>query len=52
MKKGDGIGGRTVSTLKPVEKKVEKAPRAGAVRARPVPPSEFRRYYDRGDLPI
>jgi hypothetical protein len=28
------------------------APRAGAVRRRTIPPSEFRRFYDRGDLPI
>ena len=27
-------------------------PKAGAVRPRPIPPSEFRRFYDRGDLPI
>jgi hypothetical protein len=28
------------------------APRAGAVNKRGIPPSEFRRFYDRGDLPI
>uniref|UniRef100_A0A0K6SA75 Uncharacterized protein n=1 Tax=Chromera velia CCMP2878 TaxID=1169474 RepID=A0A0K6SA75_9ALVE len=27
-------------------------PRAGALRARQIVPSEFRRFYDRGDLPI
>lgn len=27
-------------------------PKAGASKARPVAPSEFRRFYDRGDLPI
>mmetsp|Transcript_76871 Transcript_76871/g.159931 ORF Transcript_76871/g.159931 Transcript_76871/m.159931 type:complete len:312 (+) Transcript_76871:231-1166(+) len=27
-------------------------PKAGAVKQRPVPVSEFRRFYDRGDLPI
>lgn len=27
-------------------------PRAGATKRRAVPPSEFRRFYDRGDLPI
>jgi hypothetical protein len=27
-------------------------PRAGAMLPRPIPPSEFRRFYDRGDLPI
>jgi hypothetical protein len=30
----------------------EAPPRAGATRRRPVPQSEFRRFYDRGDLPI
>jgi len=28
------------------------APRAGAVKPRYIPPSEFRKFYDRGDLPI
>ena len=27
-------------------------PKAGATKRRVVPPSEFRRFYDRGDLPI
>lgn len=27
-------------------------PKAGATKQRPVPPSEFRRFYDRGDLPV
>ncbi|CAD2217419.1 hypothetical protein AGDE_02707 [Angomonas deanei] len=29
-----------------------KPPRAGAMKKRPIPPTEFRRYYDRGDLPV
>lgn len=28
------------------------APKAGAVKKRQIAPSEFRRFYDRGDLPI
>merc|ERR1719162_1948935 len=27
-------------------------PKAGATKPRPVPPSDFRRFYDRGDLPV
>lgn len=29
-----------------------KPPAAGAFKRRPIPPTEFRRYYDRGDLPV
>ena len=52
VKKGEGIGGRTFSLLKPKEKPTPQKPVAGAFNRRPVPPSEFRRFYDRGDLPI
>ena len=52
LKRGDGIGGKPTSLLEPVPKPVPQAPVAGAQRARPVQPSEFRRFYDRGDLPI
>lgn len=52
LKKGEGMGGKPVSTNKPKEKPVPKKPRAGAFDLRPIPPSEFRRFYDRGDLPI
>lgn len=50
--KTQGIGGRTSSTLekKPVFDKP--VPKSGAFQKREVPYSEFRRYYDRGDLPI
>lgn len=50
--KQQGIGGRSTSTL---EKKAEfqkPVPKSGAFQKRDIPASEFRRYYDRGDLPI
>ena len=37
---------------KPKEQPRVLAPRAGASNKRVIPPSEFRRFYDRGDLPI
>jgi hypothetical protein len=52
LKKGQGIGGKTCSLLEPVPKPVTQKPVAGAVNHRPIVPSEFRRFYDRGDLPI
>jgi hypothetical protein len=52
LKKGDGKGGKTNSLAKPKEQPKVSAPRAGAVARRPVASSEFRRFYDRGDLPI
>jgi hypothetical protein len=52
LKKGQGIGGKTTSLLEPVPKPVVQKPVAGAVNHRPIVPSEFRRFYDRGDLPI
>jgi hypothetical protein len=47
-----GTGGKVSSLNKPVEKPREQAPRAGAVKRRPIQPTEFRRFYERGDLPI
>jgi hypothetical protein len=47
-----GLGGKTSSLLKPVEKPAPQKPKAGATRRRRIEPSEFRRFYDRGDLPI
>jgi len=49
---GKGIGGRSTS-LQP-KKEIFKAPAqiAGAFNKRSIAPSEFRRFYDRGDLPI
>jgi hypothetical protein len=41
-----------VSLNKPKEKPVPQKPVAGAFNKRPIPTSEFRRFYDRGDLPI
>lgn len=52
LKKGQGIGGKTSSLQRPVEKPKVIAPKAGAVKPRPIPKSEFRKFYDRGDLPI
>ena len=52
MKKGSGSGGKNSSLNKPKEKPVQQKPRANAMGARPIERSEFRRFYDRGDLPI
>ena len=52
MKKGEGLGGKTVSLNKPKDRPVAQKPVAGAFNHRHIPPSEFRRFYDRGDLPI
>ena len=52
LKKGEGLGGKPVSLNKPKEKPAPQKPRAGAFNMRAVPASEFRRFYDRGDLPI
>jgi hypothetical protein len=52
LKKGDGLGGKTTSLMKPKDKPVPHKPRAGAFQQRGIPSSEFRRFYDRGDLPI
>ena len=52
LKRGGGIGGKVTSLNKPKEKAVVQAPRAGARNKRLIAPSEFRRFYDRGDLPI
>jgi hypothetical protein len=50
--KGLGSGGRTSSLHTPREKEVVPPPKAGAFSRRNIAPSEFRRNYDRGDLPI
>ena len=52
MKKGEGLGGKATSLLKPKDKPTPQKPVAGAFRQRAIPTSEFRRFYDRGDLPI
>ena len=51
-KKGMGSGGNNSSKMRPVAKIQPTAPRAGAKKNRVIPASEFRRFYDRGDLPI
>ena len=52
LKKGDGLGGKTTSLNKPKPTPVPQKPRAGAMNARRIPHSEFRLFYDRGDLPV
>lgn len=52
LKKGEGIGGKTVSLNCAKEKATVQKPKAGALFRRTIPTSEFRRFYDRGDLPI
>ena len=50
--RGCGNGGNCSSMNKGKEKVTPKAPVAGAYHRRVIPPTEFRRFYDRGDLPI
>ena len=50
--RGMGSGGKTSSLSKGREAPLVNPPRAGAFFRRNIPPSEFRRFYDRGDLPI
>lgn len=55
LKSHTGSGGVTLSTLKSDEKSVGgvKGPgKAGAFKKQKIVPTEFRRYYERGDLPI
>lgn len=52
LKKGEGSGGRTSSKLSGRSNMKVTAPKAGATGKRMVAASEFRRFYDRGDLPI
>lgn len=52
LKKGDGLGGKSFSLNQPKAKPVPLKPRAGAVNSRQIPVSEFRLFYDRGDLPV
>ena len=47
-----GNGGKSVTTLRPIEHFSPPKPVCGAFSKREIAPSEFRRYYDRGDLPI
>ncbi len=52
LKKGDGSGGKCTSMALPKPRPAVQKPRAGAVVARQIPVSEFRTFYDRGDLPV
>lgn len=52
VKKGNGSGGKTSSLNKGNDIPLVAPPRAGAYNKRVIPPSEFRRFYDRGDMPI
>jgi hypothetical protein len=47
-----GKGGAASSLAQPRRKPKPKAPISGAYRVRKVQPTEFRRFYDRGDLPL
>jgi hypothetical protein len=47
-----GNGGRSTTTLEKKAEYQKPVPRSGAFQKREIPASEFRRYYDRGDLPI
>jgi hypothetical protein len=50
--KGEGTGGRTSSKFGARPKQQISVPKSGATAKRIVTSSEFRRFYDRGDLPI
>jgi hypothetical protein len=50
--KGQGSGGSTSSLLRGKQPPKAKPPKAGAFQKRPIPATEFRRFYERGDLPI
>jgi len=52
LAKGVGIGGKNFSLNKEKPKEPIADPFANARGARNVSSSEFRRFYDRGDLPI
>mmetsp|Transcript_97187 Transcript_97187/g.245151 ORF Transcript_97187/g.245151 Transcript_97187/m.245151 type:complete len:346 (-) Transcript_97187:204-1241(-) len=50
--KKTGNGGQSYSTSPRKERPEIRPPKAGAFQRRSIEPSEFRRFYDRGDLPI
>lgn len=52
LRKGQGIGGKAVTLNPKKEKPTPLKPKAGARKKRKIAVSEFRRFYDRGDLPI
>jgi hypothetical protein len=52
LHRGEGSGGLCSSTLKGKSAAQGKPPKAGAFQKKPIPPTEFRRFYERGDLPV
>lgn len=52
LHKRTGSGGLCASTMKGRTPPSSKAPHAGAFRKQVIPPTDFRRRYERGDLPI
>jgi hypothetical protein len=50
--KRSGTGGACSSLLKGKKPPAPPKPVAGAFEKRPIPPTQFRKFYDRGDLPI
>ena len=52
LKKHTGTGGLTSSMKLGTKPRAPAKPVAGAFKKRVIPPSEFRRFYDRCDLPI
>merc|ERR1719359_1278745 len=52
LEKGKGMGGGCFSTSKPTPREEMPPPKAGAVTKRKIEGTEFRRFYDRGDLPV
>jgi hypothetical protein len=52
MQRGTGSGGRAFSTSPRQPQPKAQPPKAQACTRRPIKPTEFRRFYDRGDLPI
>jgi hypothetical protein len=52
MKSKSGTGGGCTSLAKGRERALTPPPKAGALQRRRAEPTEFRRFYERGDLPI
>ena len=52
LRKGNGLGGKTMSLNQAKPKPTIQKPRAGAINRRQIPPTEFRIFYNRGDLPV
>ena len=52
MKKREGIGGKTATLLPKKEKVKPKAPISGVFQQKTIIETEFRKFYERGDLPL